>query len=784
MTSSLDSRNSTPVREARPEVLPAFFNNIPDVLQGQPNWVVWRYVWNPEKKRKDGSGGRGDWDKVPFNARTGTNASSTDPSTWCSLPKAADVYRQEDYDGVGFVLSKELGLVGGDLDRCRDPETGRLEPWAAEIVEELKTYTELSPSGTGVRLVALGRKPDGRCRKGPFEIYDHARYLTITGHVLPDGYEKVRRCPKAIARVCERMFGPPESRTPPGAGGPESVRFDDVAVIEKARAAKNGEKFSRLWAGDAAAYPSHSEARFALLSLLAFWTRDPGALDRLYRKSGLYANGDKAKWDRVGAKTISDLLAGKSERWAPSVPLAGGDEKLTSPQGRTDLANGKRFAGRFGDRVRWCHPWGKWLAWDGKRWKIDGVCRVERYGKAVGDRLWDELAEALTTLDAKTLAEARSFCKYAAGANGVKNLLVMARSEPGIPVLPEQLDTNPFLLNVRNGTLNLRTGGLKPHDREDYITKLCPVSYDAAAGCPVWEGFLGRVLDGNRELIAYLRRVVGYSLTGDVSEQCMWFLHGSGANGKSTFLRVLLDILGDYAIQSVAELFVSRSHESHPTERADLFGKRLVATIEVDQGKRIAESIFKQLTGGDKIRARRMREDFWEFDPTHKLYLAANHKPVVRGTDLAMWRRIKLVPFNVTIPPAEQDKSLPDKLRAELPGILAWAVRGCLEWQNEGLGEPAAVRAATEQYRSESDLLAAFLADRCVVGDKRKCKFADLYAAYKEWSGDRQTTRPAFIDRLKERGLDNENGTGNVVFTRGVDLVPEAAYAGRERGRV
>jgi putative DNA primase/helicase len=241
-------------------------------------------------------------------------------------------------------------------------------------------------------------------------------------------------------------------------------------------------------------------------------------------------------------------------------------------------------------------------------------------------------------------------------------------------------------------------------------------------------------------------------------------------------------MLGEYSAQAVPELLMARTHEPHPTERADLHGKRLVATIEVDQGKRIAESLLKSLTGGDAIKARRMREDFWEFSPTHKLLLAANHKPVVRGTDKAIWRRIKLIPFTITIPDEEKDPALLDKLKAELPGILAWAVRGCLSWQRDGIGHPDEVEKATAEYREEQDNVGAFLAECCVMEQQVLVQSSVIYDAYVKWSGDKHMTRTDFAERLKSKGLESKHKrTG--TFWLGTRLRPEHPFDQHERGK-
>ena len=281
--------------------------------------------------------------------------------------------------------------------------------------------------------------------------------------------------------------------------------------------------------------------------------------------------------------------------------------------------------------------------------------------------------------------------------------------------------------------------------------------------------FLRRVLADNDLLIRYLQRVVGYCLTGDVREQSLWFLHGGGSNGKSTFLGALLDLFGDYGMQAVGELLMAKDHETHPAERAALFGRRLVATIETEEGKRMAESLMKQLTGGDKISARKMYKDFFEFKPSHKLLLAANHKPTIQGNDHAVWRRIKLVPFRVTIPESEKDKALPAKLKIESPGILRWAVRGCLDWQREGLSEPEEVRQATAGYRAEQDTLGEFIDACCFLHAEARVKASTLLGAYAAWSGDKFMNPKRFSLRLHERGYEGKR-EGRGVFFHGIGL--------------
>lgn len=442
----------------------------------------------------------------------------------------------------------------------------------------------------------------------------------------------------------------------------------------------------------------------------------------------------------------------------------------------SDLGNSRLFVKMHGDKVRYCHPWGKWIVWDGTRWAVDESGAVERLAKDVADHRWREALELVREEDAM------KFAVKSASAERIAAMLKLARSEPGMPIMPGDLDRDPWLLNCKNGTLDLRTGKLRPHQQEDLLTKLCPAAFNPDAESYWWDRFLEAIFGGRQSLIDFCRRYFGYSVTGSVREQILLILWGTGSNGKSTLLNALMDTLGsDYTLKAVADLLLVKKNESHPTERADLFGKRFVVCVETADGRGLNEALVKEMTGGDRIRARRLYEDFWEFIPTHKPALCTNHKPRVRGSDHAIWRRMALLPFGVQFwnpdknetGPEEtrQDKSLPEKLAKESEGILAWLVRGCLEWQRDGLKMPPEVMLATSEYQQEQDSFGAFITENCVVADACRVRAGELYSCYREWSdeiGEHPVGQRRFGEAMTEKGFERFNSSG--WWYRGVGI--------------
>ena len=421
-----------------------------------------------------------------------------------------------------------------------------------------------------------------------------------------------------------------------------------------------------------------------------------------------------------------------------------------------DIGNAKRLVSHFGKEIRYCKDLKKWLAWDSQRWVEGDDDGLMNLAKETARRIYHEAGNAAPE-DRSKLGQ---HANRSAHISRLKAMIELARSEPNIRIKSEDLDRDPWLLNVKNGTIDLRTGELREHRKEDLITKLAPVEFDPAAKCPQFEAFLDQIMGGNKALVDYLQRIIGYSLTGSTRGQCLFLLYGTGANGKSTFIEIIRALMGDYTKQADFATFLKslRDGDGPRNDIARLAGARFVSALEAGGERRLNEVVIKQITGGDAIAARFLHQEYFEFIPQLKLFLVANHKPRIEGMDHGIWRRIKQIPFEVAIPEAERDHKLLEKLKAELPGILAWAVQGCLQWQREGLAEPEEVKQATQEYREEMDPLEDFLRDCCELDANASVTANELYGAYHYWCISNMETLMAknqFGSKLREKGFES-----------------------------
>lgn len=430
----------------------------------------------------------------------------------------------------------------------------------------------------------------------------------------------------------------------------------------------------------------------------------------------------------------------------------------TTDQPRTDLGNARRFAIQHADQARFVKQWG-WHVWTGTHWAEDDTGAIYRLARRTVRSIFGEASNAATDDDAKAIGR---WALQSQNKTRLDAMIALAQSEPEIAAKVDYFNHYPALLPVANGMIDLESGALLAHDPRKLITRFTPIAYDAGAACPQWLQFLDRVMAGNQQTIAFLQRAIGYSLTGITNEQCLFNLYGVGANGKTVFTTILSKLLGQFSARAPIEVLLQRKFDANgPTsDLARLAGARVVLSSEVPQNRRLNETLIKDLTGEDEITACFKYREPFQYRPSFKLWLSGNHKPVIRGTDYGIWRRIHLVPFEVVIPVAERDRRLVTKLSAELPGILNWAIRGCLEWQRIGLQTPDEIEKATAAYKAEMDVIANFITERVMKMEQHDTPARELYAAYKAWcdeAGERAESQRALGLLLAERGFRREH---------------------------
>ena len=698
---------------------------IPEELKGLKQWVCW-------------SG-----DKLPKNPMTGGNAMSNNPSTWSDYKTAMSAVKKYHFDGIGFMFAPPY--FGVDLDKCLDDTD-----FVDEFVEGLRSYNEVSRSGNGIHIICKGKLPDGNRRRGKVEMYSEGRYFIMTGHQYNPKYADIVDCTERI-KVLHSKYLP--DLTPQTIRDTQVVRLEmsDTDIIDKARACKTGQVFQLLYGGAwQGLFNSQSEADLALCGQLAFWCqKDEIQIDRIFRNSGLM----RPKWDeKRGTTTYGQMTVSKAVSTCGEVymPQRGGDDtelalslfgkkkpKASKSYDRTDTGNAHRLYDRCNGEIRYSYARKKWYYWTGKLWALDDTGEVKKYTDLV---LADMKAQAFEIDDEHEREQFLRFVSSCGNSNRKNAMITETQHLEGIPVLPDQMDAYQEYLNCQNGIINLRNGELMPHVPEFMMTKICLAEYDTSDKKPVrWLKFLDEVCNGDQSLVRYLQKCVGYSLTGSTREQCAFFLYGVGNNGKSTFLETLSDMLGNYAANAQPDTLMTKRNDMGGGANSDiarLKSARFVTTEEPSEGVRLNEGLVKQLTGGGKVTCRFLFGDEFEYEPEFKIWIATNHKPVIRGTDVGIWRRIRLIPFEVNIPKEKVDKNLKYKLREEMPQILHWAVEGVRLYAQEGLEMPDRVKKATDEYKSEMDLLQTF-ADACIVIDYSVPKGVpanELYAAYVRWA--------------------------------------------------
>ena len=720
------------------------YSAIPQELKGYKNWVCWQAY--PDPKSHSGIS------KKPVNPKTGGLAQSNNPDTWSDFETA--VRESAKYSGIGFMFSNSP-FFGVDLDDMpndiQDYQNGGADNIISEFVNTLQSYTEFSQSKTGVHIICKGTLPEGRRKakndSGGFEMYENGRFFVVTGNYCSE-YGYINDCTESVKPLHSKYLG---KAAEPKPNKNITVNLNSVDdIVRAACSAKNGSLFKALYSGDFSAYSSQSEADMAFCNMLAFWCGcDAEKMDAIFRQSGLMRD----KWDRkqsgttYGVITLQKAISGCSQTYNPkkqndySISIGNGkviqtvDEEKMRAYTFDDMGNAERFVDLFGENVRYCYTEKKWYFYNSMRWSVDNLGVILRMADKCVEAMKAEAKLYLQADEESGGDMAKAFEKHMKSSRSNKSKKAMLNEiEHHLPILPIQMDRYKMALNTPSGIINLKNGDVKAHNPEYYFTKITSVDCAEAADCPRWLAFLDDIFASDKDLIRYIQKAVGYSLTGSTAEQCAFFLYGTGRNGKSTFIDVIRDVFGDYAANIQPETIMVKSSQSNAinSDIARLKGARLVTSVEPNEGVRLNEGLLKQLTGDDTVTARKLYSEEFEFKPEFKLWMATNHKPIIRGTDTGIWRRIHMIPFNVQIPEDKVDKNLTHKLKAEMTAIFKWCIDGCLMWQREGLQMPVAVLKSVREYRREMDVISAFIEDKCTLEGTVQASM--LYAAYASWA--------------------------------------------------
>lgn len=750
-----------------------------------PQWILWK----AEEKN-------GRITKIPYQV-DGNEARSNDRRTWSTFPTAAKYYTESNANGIGFVFSRDDKYIGIDIDNCvtyRSDDVNHENPilseFAKEIIDTLDSYTEFSVSGTGIHIIIRGSLPQSVCGTGRknaklgLEVYQYGRYFTMTGH--RENSNDIFDRTDELGEIFEKYFDDSDiaDRVNLTEFEKDEINMSNEQLWERMFRSKNGDEIRSLYNGNLI-NNDHSGSDLALCNHLAFWCgKSATRMDSMFRETALMRD----KWDRIhfpdtcetyGERTIAmaitstttTVLDYKNEEEYAEFSFDFHNNEVVEEKPNeskkkfrlTELGNAERIAHEYGHIIKFVHEIG-WMIWDGKRWKVDNKREIERICNKVLRSMYKSEDEAEQKW--ARMCERRNI-----RMNSIKDLM------PIVPGERTEFDRHKYLFNVENGIINLKDGKLQQHDRELRLSKISNVIFDETAECPVWLQFLDQIFKGDAELIDYMQRLIGYSLTGDISEQSMYFLVGGGSNGKSTFVNTIKNLMGDYGLQTKSDTFIKKKDQGANNDIARLASARFVSAVESEEGEKLQESLVKTITGGEPILARFLRQEFFEFIPEFKVFFTTNHKPIIGGVDEGIWRRVKIIPFTLNLKPHERDKKLEEKLSLEMSGILNWALEGCLKWQQSGLKEPKVVLDATGNYKAEMDILAPFLEERCYTDEPKnenvRIEAKELYKVYGDWcyqSGERQIGNRSFYRMLETKGFGKTKGTGNKSFLTGITL--------------
>lgn len=721
------------------------YENIPNELRALKQWGLFQKIWQPERNK---------YTKIPHNALDGGAGKSNDPSTWVDFKTALKALKLYQMDGLAFFFANgyvglDIDHIGDELDKFRSGDYQ--ENTVSQAITMTKSYTEVSISGSGIHAIFKGKIPGTRRRKGNVEMYDSGRFFALTGNTIGQYQKEVNVVTTDVMKLMyHKYFGEDNVVTINNHNPIKPNDLDVDEVIKRAEMSRTGDRFKVFmnggWEGF---YPSQSEADLAFANDLAFWTgRDFNKMDQIFRTSNLF----RPKYDEKHGKTtygvalLNKAINEAHETFDPKrMPLrkyqfnfAKDEDKQTEtpPRSWDDTGNADRFMDTFGKLVKYSYIDKCWYCYNGGYWETDNEGKVAQYVDMTVDNMRNEKLHVSADVDPEKAKEAWDKFLKKSRSHAAKQAM-LNEVQHRVPVLHGQFDQDKTLLNTSNGYVDLSSGILYEHDIKKMFSQQADVDYTDNIDCPEWSEFLDQIFDNDQELIHYIQKAVGYSATGNIKEQVMFILYGNGRNGKSIFIDTISDILGTYAKSMQADSIMVRQNSSGAnSDIARLESARLVTSSEPNEGVRLDEGLVKQLTGGDKVTARYLYGKEFEFKPQFKLWLATNHKPIIRGTDDGIWRRLMLIPFKVQIPTDKVDKDLKYKLQRESIGILNWIVEGALMWQREGLNPPASVTNASRQYREEMDVISLFVDDCCEVSDSYRAPAGEIFKKYQSWANE------------------------------------------------
>lgn len=778
------------------------YEAIPDEMKAYPNWVVYKkeIVKNPDDSIKVDENGEVKYTKIPYNPKTNSKARTTDPSTWADFNTA--LAKDMEYDGLGFVLTNspfvgvDLDNVGNEIKAFYQGDTNNI---VGEFHEALQTYMEISPSGNGVHLILKGELPQGGNRAGNIEMYDTGRYFTVTGEQLGE-YDLINPNGSNLIKPLHNKYlgNKTQSKNDIPIPNPEGNSLTIEELTKKASNAKNGDKFKALFFdGDTSQHNGDdSAADLALINIMWWWTNgDPDKADEWFRQSALMRD----KWDELRGEHTYGIITHK-EAWKSFKGGYTGKKKtdfnlnIKQTKGKSieeivsktqycswdDTGNAERFKTAFGDEFLYNTTAQEWYTYDEKVWQPDSLLKAETCATAITEIMKHEPLNTSPNIDEKELEklmEAKDkFISKTRNHVNKMNMLKSARSL--LPATEESFNNGGNVINLQNGYYDLDNDEFKGHNPEMMFTLISNATYEPEAECPLWEQFIYDSFLGNADLIEYVQRAIGYSISNSTAERLIFFLFGQETGtGKSVLTNVLDELLGTYSQNIKPEaLMVDRNKtgESADPSFAKLKGARLVTTSESNESGKIDEGLIKRLTGGDKITARFLHKNEITYTPEFKIWMATNYKPIVQNNDSAIWQRLVVIPMDNVVPASKADVNLTNKLKAEINGILNWAIEGYRMYKKHGLrkSEPDAIKSQRNSYHNEMDIVGRFIDECCMLDSQASVKSSDIWDVYKIWcegNNEHAGTIRKFSIELEKRFEKEKKSDGRYFL--GIDFI-------------